>query len=120
MKIFHFSACFLIAQNYAERSEDKLIRGLIPIKQKGRRNNFLELLETRKYSKFTHPVDLTGVTKIIDKTESAKIDDYCNSRIEFLNEALTESSENADKFGIDNAFEDENYRRAFFMVKISF
>ena len=70
----------------------------------------------RNYSKYTHPVDLAGVTKIIDKNETGKIDDYCNSKIQFLNSTLNESSENADKFGINNAFDDENFRRAFFMV----
>ena len=64
-------------------------------------------------------MDLDGVTKIIDKTESEKIQDYCNSTIKFLNETLNESSANAEKFDIKNTFNDTNFRRAFFMVKIS-
>lgn len=118
MKIHLFLACFLIAQNLAERDEDKLIRGFTPIltNKMSYQKKILELLENKDYSKFTHPVDLAGVTKIINKDETSKIKDYCNSTIEFSKKALTESSENAVKFGIKNSFVDEDFRRAFFMV----
>ena len=80
---------------------------------------FLELLKKRTYSRYTHPVNLAGVTKIIFKNEKDKVIDYCYTKIQSLTESLNESSNNAGNFGlIKEDFEDRTFQKAFFMVKI--
>lgn len=109
-----------MAQKFAMRDEDKLISGIILlIKQAFVSNTFLELLTKRKYSKYTHPVDQAGVTKIIYENEVEKIWEYCTKKIEFIDSALAESSKNVEKFGNQsNWLKHPNFRKAFFMVNL--